>query len=348
MKKLTNAGFIRKAMMVWGDRYDFKKTTYLNMRTNVVVTCRLHGDFETRPGNFIYNRTGCPTCGGQHGLSNAEFIFKARQIHGDNYDYSLVRYVSTIEPVEIICRTHGVFSQKPTVHLTGAGCQKCGKVERLTTEIFIERAKIIHKDKYDYSSTKFEKSSEKIEITCPKHGKFQQLPHNHLSGAGCPTCGVMDRINTKRLSESEAMERCSKKGFTLLKYAGHAMGKSLIMCTNGHEWESTLSKIQQGNGCPACAIPGYNPRKRGFVYLLKSEDGKYMKIGLSNKPIQRIKTLVNSTPFKFSRLGMKQLSGFEAPKEETRLHKMFTPANLSGFDGCTEWFLYDEKVISEF
>ena len=84
------------------------------------------------------------------------------------------------------------------------------------------------------------------------------------------------------------------------------------------------------------------------MYALKSEDGKYMKIGLSNKPAQRIKTLVSSTPFKFGKLRMKQLSGFEAPKEETRLHKMFASANLTGFDGCTEWFIYDEKVISEF
>nr|DAE41543.1 MAG TPA: restriction enzyme [Caudoviricetes sp.] len=348
MKKLTNTGFIRKAMQVWGDKYDFKKTAYLNMRTKVIVTCYLHGDFETRPGNFIYNRTGCPACGGQFGSNKAEFIFKSKQIHGDTYDYSLVEYVSAIKEVKITCKTHGVFLQKPTVHLIGCGCQKCGKVAHMTTESFINRAKSIHGDKYDYDVTEFKNSTEKVKISCPTHGLFEQIPHNHLRGSGCPMCGDVDRKSTKRLSESEAAVRCSEKGITLLKYAGNAMGKSLLKCSSGHVWETSLSKIQQGSSCPVCTKPGYNPMRRGYVYVLKSECGQFMKIGLSNKPLARMKVLLNATPFGFSRLVMKQLPGFDAPKEETRLHKIFISANLTGFDGCTEWFLYDDEILNEF
>ena len=35
-----------------------------------------------------------------------KFICKAKNIHGDKYDYSLVDYVNRETPVCIICKTH--------------------------------------------------------------------------------------------------------------------------------------------------------------------------------------------------------------------------------------------------
>lgn len=60
---------------------------------------------------------------------------------------------------------------------------------RLTTEEFIERARKVHGNKYDYSKVKYNKSSEKVCIICPEHGEFLQTPNMHLCGNGCPSCG---------------------------------------------------------------------------------------------------------------------------------------------------------------
>jgi hypothetical protein len=64
------------------------------------------------------------------------FIKKSKKIHGEIYDYSLVKYYDTRKLINIICPTHGIFSQQPVNHLRGCGCPKCGvenTINNLTT-----------------------------------------------------------------------------------------------------------------------------------------------------------------------------------------------------------------------
>ena len=53
---------------------------------------------------------------------------------------------------------------------------------------FIEKAKKVHIDKYDYSKVEYINSQTKVCIICPKHGEFWQKPNGHLQGRGCPIC----------------------------------------------------------------------------------------------------------------------------------------------------------------
>ena len=113
--------------------------------------------------------------------------------HGNKYDYSKVEYINAITKVIIICPEHGEFLQTPHAHLKGQGCPQCAKISRIkqktsNTNNFIEKAKKIHGDKYDYSKVKYKLQNEKVTIICPEHGEFLQTPHNHLSGYGCPEC----------------------------------------------------------------------------------------------------------------------------------------------------------------
>lgn len=348
MKKLTLVDFLRKAHAVWGDKYTYEDSVYVNARTKILVTCRTHGCFKVTMNNFIYNKSGCPICGGQSGKTNSDFIKDAKKIHGDTYDYSQTQYESAVKEVTIVCRVHGAYQQKPTIHLKGCGCPKCSKVGKVTTSEFIERSMSVHGGTYDYRNVAYRTMLDNVSITCLKHGDFWQSPSNHLSGRGCPKCGTESQSSVMRLSEDKAIEMCAKRNFLLLTYAGNATDKSKIKCNNGHEWDTSLSKIQQGIGCPACAVSGYNPLRIGYVYVLLSEDKKIMKIGLSNHPKKRIKTLKNTTPFKFSVIGWKSFSGTEAPKVESGYHRKSESACLVDFDGATEWFLADEEVLSDF
>ena len=127
-----------------------------------------------------------------------EFIAKAKLVHGDKYDYSKVEYVGALTKVCIICPKHGEFCQEANSHLRGQGCPKC-KYEKqtCTTDEFIAKAKKIHGDKYDYSKVEYVNDRTKVCIICPKHGEFWQTPNHHLSGCGCPKCGIENHCKNK-------------------------------------------------------------------------------------------------------------------------------------------------------
>ena len=125
-------------------------------------------------------------------------IFKERSknIHGNKYNYEKVVFVNTKTKVCIICPEHGEFWQIPETHMKGSGCPKCAvdknkkitKREKLTKEQFIEKANIIHNNKYNYDKSNYINKSNKIIITCPEHGDFEQVANVHLNGSGCPKC----------------------------------------------------------------------------------------------------------------------------------------------------------------
>lgn len=122
-------------------------------------------------------------------INTEEFIEKAKEIHGDKYDYSKVNYKNQKNKVTIICPIHGKFEQSPDSHLNEkCGCSKCSKVYSPTTEEFIERCKIIHGNKYDYSKVNYINMHSKITIICPIHGEFEQIAQNHIQGYNCPIC----------------------------------------------------------------------------------------------------------------------------------------------------------------
>ena len=128
-----------------------------------------------------------------------QFLEQCLNKFGSKYDYSKVEYINTKTKVCIICPIHGEFWQTPEQHLKGKGCPKClGK--NLTTQDWIKQANIIHNNKYIYSKTNFKKGHEKVIITCPihgdfeqqatcpVHGDFEQIPYVHLQGSGCSKC----------------------------------------------------------------------------------------------------------------------------------------------------------------
>ena len=131
-----------------------------------------------------------------------EFILEAKQVHGNYYDYSLVNYVNAFTKVEIICPKHGKFLQEAKSHKRGYGCPSCRNTRKYSNQDFIEKAKQVHGNYYDYSLVNYKSSHEKIIIICPKHGKFNKLPYMHLQGSACPTCSRKNN-GSKREKEIE-------------------------------------------------------------------------------------------------------------------------------------------------
>ena len=120
--------------------------------------------------------------------SNDEFIREVQLIHHNRYDYSKVKYINNKTKVCIICTDHGEFWQIPSDHLNGKGCPQCAGNVRYNKDTFVEKAKNIHNDRYDYSKVQYVNAHTKICIICTEHGEFWQTPNNHLNGNGCPLC----------------------------------------------------------------------------------------------------------------------------------------------------------------
>lgn len=131
--------FIAAAKGLWGDEYDYCETVYVKSSENVKIIChkkyangKEHGAFLMTPENHLNStcKQGCPKCGREKTYNKLrstteEFIKKAKDVHGEKYDYSEVCYINNKTPVNIICRQHGVFSQGPSNHLLGQGCPHC-------------------------------------------------------------------------------------------------------------------------------------------------------------------------------------------------------------------------------
>ena len=191
--------FINDARKVHGDKYDYSTVDYINSKTDVMILCPEHGEFQQMPTNHLRGK-GCKYCGGTNLMNTEEFILKAKKIHLDKYDYSLVDYVNSQTKIKIICPKHGIFEQIPNNHLTGKGCKYCGGTNLMDTEEFILKAKKIHGDKYDYSLVDYVNSKTRVKIICPKHGIFEQIPNSHIVNKyGCKKCGNLKNINNERI-----------------------------------------------------------------------------------------------------------------------------------------------------
>ena len=124
--------------------YDYSKVQYKNMKTKVEIICSKHGSFWQTPLNHINNHD-CPLCGTSRAqMKNSsnterylETIKTKRYDHGETYDYSRVQYINNNTDIEIICKKHGPFWQRPCDHLRGCNCPICNlsKLEEQTRTI---------------------------------------------------------------------------------------------------------------------------------------------------------------------------------------------------------------------
>lgn len=182
--------FIRKALIVHGQTYDYSKVNYEKSKISVVITCLYHGTFFQTPSNHLMGK-GCPKCNvpGPKRSDSCSFVTKAKKIHGRHYDYSKIAYSISKSDILIICPIHGEFFQRPDKHLEGHGCRQCQyDSKRFNNKKFIEKAKQVHGRKYCYTQVNYRNTHHKVKIICPNHGAFFQTPANHLQGCGCPAC----------------------------------------------------------------------------------------------------------------------------------------------------------------
>ena len=208
-------------------------------------------------------------------LSLEEFINKSKLIHLNKYDYSLVEYINSHTKVKIKCLIHGVFEQLPNSHLNGCGCKECAKKtvsekNSISKKVFIENARRIHGDKYNYNNVIYVNKREKIKIICSIHGEFKQTADSHIyQKSGCPKCGYMIiKLKKHKTLESFISRAIAKHGliydYSLVKYTC-VEDKVSIICKKHGIFEQKPYKHLQGQGCPLCSESKLEKQIREFL-----------------------------------------------------------------------------------
>lgn len=262
-EKYTTDFFIKKAREVHGEKYDYSKVDYKGWNIKVKIICPIHGEFLQSPSDHLKGH-GCVHCGNSQDykkLSNKEFETRARKIHGDKYDYSRFIYRNSTSKGLIKCPLHGYFWQTPNDHLSGCGCPKCKDLKtklrfQSNRDDFIKKARVVHGDFYDYSKVVYVDSKTKVTIVCPKHGNFLQTPNAHLHNYGCPKCGLEKTIASHISDSYSFIEKAKvihgeKYDYSKVNYIRNNKKVCIICPKHGIFWQTPNSHLL-GNGCHKC------------------------------------------------------------------------------------------------
>lgn len=263
---LTTEKVIEKAIEKYGNFYDYSKTNCVNADTKIIIICPIHGEFKKKIKNFLYeDGCGCLLCKHNEVKNNnlKKFKEKAKEVHGDRYDYSEMTSAKAIEKVPINCVSHGIFLQKSHSHLAGQGCPKCAKesqrlVVTKSSKQFIQDCKKVHGDRYSYEKTEYKGAKEKITFLCNTHGEVIQNASSHLNGQGCPQCArELNSVHMSKTTEQFIEEAVNIYGeaysYQKTIYKNQSE-KIIIICPIHQEWEQKPMYHLRGLGCPRCAM----------------------------------------------------------------------------------------------
>ncbi len=271
-------GMLTKFGAKFGNRYDYSAVCYIGSGTVIKIICREHGEFWQLPAKHAAGQ-GCPQCakrsfGAYQQYGQDGFEQRAKAKHGDKYQYG--KFTACASLISITCSRHGVFQQTAGSHLQGHGCPECQKMDQ---QEFEQRARARHGNRYRYG--RYCGCLDKIDITCPEHGMFQQTANVHLRGHGCSRCSKSLRYSAslfKQWPDIAAQPSlfycvqfkrnaflCYKVGITKLSYSKARINqhisdpnytatvvKTIPMCL-GEAWqkEQAFLKYARANGLSA-------------------------------------------------------------------------------------------------
>ena len=299
---MTTSEFIQKAQAVHGDKYDYSKVEYVNNHTKVTIICPEHGEFPQNPNNHLQGN-GCLMCARQRRADRDRqttkwFVEKARQAHGDKFDYSKVKYINNHTPVIIGCPIHGEFQQTPANHLKGQGCPDCGrkKLQLTKEEVFKRIASILEGTPYELVQPFEYKTDRKtiVKLHCSIHDETWEMSwHSFMYDSdnkhftGCSGCR---QIYSKEDCLKAAI-KCSSRSEFEKKYSGE-YAKAMRM-----GW---LDEV-----CAHMKVVGNRYKRCIYAYLFEGQGLKHVYVGLTGNLTKRDKehrTRKHSSVYKFALL----------------------------------------------
>ena len=208
MAKYTQETFIKKAIEIHEDKYDYNLTVYKNCKTKIIVICKIHGEFSVNPFSHI-SGVNCKYCAAIK-TTKENFIEKANLVHNNFYSYDKVVYTKYNTVVIIICPIHSDFLIRADYHLSGTGCNKClsEKIKKHKLEErknnFLNKCKELYGDLFTYNLSEYQNANSKLNILCNKHNiYFNCLVKTHIyDGVICKECKYDSKNKIKNFIEN--------------------------------------------------------------------------------------------------------------------------------------------------
>lgn len=108
-------------------KFEYGQIDYNLAPPRVDIKCPTHGWFSQGLHDHLKG-VSCPKCSAPV-YDQQTFVESSREVHGDKYDYSMVRYERSLDKVSILCPVHGEFKQAPNYHVNmGHGCPRCAGI----------------------------------------------------------------------------------------------------------------------------------------------------------------------------------------------------------------------------
>lgn len=346
------------------NKFDYSEVVYTLAKNKVILTCLKCSHRFAQVANSHFRGVGCPACAGNIKDTTASFIEKAKEVHGDKYDYSVTEHAGSHKKVKILCKLHGTFEQTPHSHLQGQGCLRCAGRSILSQDDFIRHSKIKHADTYDYSLVNYVHTHHKVDIVCKQHGVFQQTPANHLQGQGCPKCAHSYPLDTQTFIERATEAHNGFYSYDSAEYVTAKVELTITCPIHGDFRQAAHSHIK-GNGCPVCrketSKGGVNLRSmlkrpetyrttESYLYFIEILDGKgTFKIGKGNLPTMRVANIKAQSGFDCELTYQIPSSTYNVLLVEQYLHDLLKHrrSDVVGFGGYTECFFLEPEEVSD-
>lgn len=182
-------------------------------------------------------------------LTHEEFIKRIDELYNSKYKV-LETYVNNTTKLDVLCPEHGIWKCSPVHFLKGHRCPKCAGVHQYTTEEFVEKCKLIHGDKFDFSLVEYKTSHTKVKIICPIHGEFECKPNSLLNGCGCGKCNGKHKTTKDIILEFKEVHG-DRYDYSKSIYK-NTKTKITVICKEHGEFECNISDHLKGVNCPKC------------------------------------------------------------------------------------------------
>ena len=204
-------------------------------------------------------------------MYTTEFFKKQMLSKNPNIEI-LGKYLGDKVKIRCKCKICGnEWEDSPTHLKQGRSCSVCNKKlkQEQNKKKYLEKVKIVHNNKYDYSEINYTTQHEKIKIICPIHGEFFQQAQAHLRGEGCPKCTTYP---FKKRTLKEFIDRANKihndkYDYTKSIYITSKDKIEIICPKHGTFWQTPDDHIQ-GKGCQKCQLKSqsklFNELKQSF------------------------------------------------------------------------------------
>jgi hypothetical protein len=288
-KDVTTEEWVARAKRRWGNHFDYSRAEFKGKNNRIIVGCPKHGWIEVDPHTHLLSRpgsTGCPRCGKEQAgarrrrfdwderhaqqkqkrkLSEADFKERLKQRWGEAFELVDGTFTTTAGPIHVVCTIH-----RQDILYGRAGnllantklypCVQCKVDEK--TRLFIQRAKIVHGDTYDYSKSVWNPNGDPIIVVCPKHGAWESGMYHAKPSAqsGCPKCALL-ALNRGRIEEAartfEAKARAVHSGdynYSRVEYINNHTPVEIFCKKHNLYFLQIPNSHLSGSGCPECAL----------------------------------------------------------------------------------------------